>query len=305
MGIKLYKEPKLEKPDLIVGWPGIGNIGIIAVDTLREMVKAEELGEIEPWEFFDPRKVSIKAGLLKDLEFPTNKFYFQRIKNRDVLFFIGEQQPIEEEGLYARREKAYRMANLVLDVGLKFGCQRVYTSGACVSLIHHQVKPRVCTVVTSEKLISEVKRHQNTILMSETEGRAGEGIISGLNGLLLALAKKRGLESVCLMGEIPDWLSGAPLSYPKASKSVAEVFADILGIRIDLSVLDNMAIQIEEVIDKIYEKFPPEIKERYDQRKPIPQAKPEAITDEDAKWIKEHMDEFFKTRGEEDGRTSL
>jgi proteasome assembly chaperone (PAC2) family protein len=301
MGIRLYKEPKLEKPDLIVSWPGIGNIGIIAVDTLRGLVKAEELGEIEPGEFFDPRKVSIKAGLLKDLEFPTSKFYFQRIKNRDVLFFIGEQQPTEGEEFYARGGKAYQMANLVLDVGLKFGCRRVYTSGACVSLIHHQMKPRVCAVVSCDKLISEVKEYQNTVLMSELGGRDGEGIITGLNGLLLAVAKKRGLESICLMGEIPDWLSGAPLSYPKASKSVAEVFADILGIRIDLSVLDNMAIQTEDIIEKIYEKFPPEIKERYEQRKPVPQAKPEAITDEDAKWIREHMDEFFKRRDKEDG----
>ena len=31
MGIKLHKELRLEKPDLIVGWPGIGNIGIIAI----------------------------------------------------------------------------------------------------------------------------------------------------------------------------------------------------------------------------------------------------------------------------------
>jgi len=164
MGVKLYKEPKLEKPDLIVGWPGIGNIGIIAVDTLKGMVKAEELGEIEPWEFFDPHKVLITKGQLKDLEFPTNKFYFQRVKNRDILFFVGEQQPTEEGGFYARGEKAFRMANLVLDVGLKFGCQRVYTSGACVSLIHHEAKPRVCAVVSSQKLISEVKGHQNTIL---------------------------------------------------------------------------------------------------------------------------------------------
>jgi len=51
MGIRLYDKPKLENPVLIAGWPGIGNIGITAVDTLREMVRAEEFGEIEPWDF--------------------------------------------------------------------------------------------------------------------------------------------------------------------------------------------------------------------------------------------------------------
>jgi hypothetical protein len=107
------------------------------------------------------------------------------------------------------------MANLVLDVGLKFGCERVYTSGACVSLIHHQMKPRVCAVASSENLLKEMKKYTNTILMSEIGGRGeGEGTITGLNGLLIALAKKRGLESICLMGEIPDlaYWSLSPLS---------------------------------------------------------------------------------------------
>ena len=40
MGIKLYREPKLEKPIMFVSWPGIGNIGIIAVNTLKGILKA-------------------------------------------------------------------------------------------------------------------------------------------------------------------------------------------------------------------------------------------------------------------------
>ena len=80
MGIKLYKRPKLEKPIMFVGWPGIGNIGIIAMNTLKGILKAEELGEIESWDFFYPRKVSIRDGLLEDLEFPSNKFYYREAR---------------------------------------------------------------------------------------------------------------------------------------------------------------------------------------------------------------------------------
>ena len=292
MGIKLYKEPKLEKPDLIVGWPGIGNVGIIAVDTLRDQLRAEKFGEIEPWDFFYPRKVSIQSGLLKDLEFPTNKFYYQKGRGKDLIIFIGEQQPTEGEGSYSKGAKAYQIANLVLDVGFQFGCQRVYTSGACVSLVHHQMKPRTCAVVSSERLAGEVKKYQNTILMSEMGNRKSEGIITGLNGLLLAVAKRRGLESICLMGEIPDWLAQVPQPYPKASKSVVEVFAQILGIKVNFSALNYMTAQIEGVIEKIYDKFPPEVKEKYDQRKLL--AQPGAITEEDVKWMEEHIEELFK-----------
>ena len=77
MGIKLYREPRLENPIMFVGWPGIGNIGIMAVNILRDILKAEDFGEIESWDFFYPREVSIRDGLLEDLEFPTNKFYYQ------------------------------------------------------------------------------------------------------------------------------------------------------------------------------------------------------------------------------------
>jgi proteasome assembly chaperone (PAC2) family protein len=270
----------------------------MAVNILRDILKAEEFGRIESWDFFYPKKVSIKDGLLEDLEFPSNKFYYQRLEKKDVLFFIGEEQPTEGGGMYASGEKAYRMANLIVDVCLKLGCQRIYTSGACVSLTHHQIKPRVCAVVSSENLIEEVKKYPNTILISETgERKEGEGTITGLNGLLLAVAKKRGLESMCLMGEIPDWLSGATFPYPKASKSVLEVFAEILGIEMDLNFLEKTEGQIEEIIEGFYAKFPPETKEEYDQRKTSAQAEPSTITVQ----AKIYIDELSKGGGGEGG----
>lgn len=206
LGIEFYKEPQLENSIMFCGWPGIGNIGITAIDTLRGVLRAREFAEIEPWDFFDPRKVLIKEGLLKDLEFPSSKFYFQQIKDQDLIFFIGEQQPSEGRTQYAEGQKAYEMANLVLDVAEKFDCRRVYTSGAAVAQIHHTSKSKVWAVPNSENLIKEVKQYENTILMSAIGGRKGQGFISGLNGLLLGIAKRRGLEAICVMGEIPYYL---------------------------------------------------------------------------------------------------
>lgn len=313
MAIKLYKEPKLERPDLICGWPGIGRIGIMAVDYLRRAIAAEELGEIEPWEFFEPRKVSIQDGLIKDLEFPTNKFYYQRLKNRDSLLFIGEEQPAEGARLHATGEKAYGMANLVLDVAEQFGCQRVYTSGAAVIQTHHTLKPRVWAVPNSEDLIDEVRGYDNTVLMSEIEGRHGQGAITGLNGLLLGVAKKRGIKALCLMGEIPYYLQASPWPYPRASVSVLEVMTSTMGIDIDLVPLVEMAKKIDESIEaflgNLYEAeaIPPpirrEIRDSIEKTKYVRQS-PGPITDEDQKRIMEHIDEFFKKGGKGDERAS-
>lgn len=304
MGIRLYTEPKLRKPDMVAGWPGIGNIGLIAVTTLRGQIGAKELGELEPWDFFYPRRLIIKDGILADLEFPSSKFYYQRLAKKDLIFFVGEEQPIDGGRVYAEGKKAYQIANLVLDVAERFGCRRVYTSGAAVALTRHTLRPRVWAVTSSEDLIKEVKNYENTILMSEIEGRGDWGSISGLNGLLLGLAKKRGFEAICLMGEIPDYLSGAPFPYPRASKSVLEVLTSLLGIQINYDALDEMAVQMDVIIGGIYEKLPPEIREKIEQRKYVMPAKPEMITEEDKEWIKKHIDELFKKGGRGDERAS-
>jgi len=310
MGIKLYKEPKLEKPDMICGWPGIGNIGLIAVDTLKGVLRAEEFGEIEPWDFFFPEEILIKGGRLRDLKFPANKFYFKRLPKRDLIFFIGEEQSMEYGKRYAEGEKAEEMANLILEVAEKFGCKRIYTSGAATAPIHHKEKSRVVIAATEEYLVKEMGKYGNVIPISE---RGGSSTLVGLSGILLGVAKNRNLEGICLTGEIPYYLAGAPWSYPKASKSILETFANISETPIDFSFFDKEAKDIEELIVKFFreiqislERIPPEIREgfnkfldyviNYQPIEPRPTT-PGPITEEDKKEILKHIDEFFKKGG--------
>jgi proteasome assembly chaperone (PAC2) family protein len=301
MGIRLYQEPQLENPILVASWPGIGNIGITAVDTLRRILEAEEFGEIEPWEFFYPKQVLIRKGVLEYLEFPSSKFYFKRIGGRDVMLFIGEEQPTEGGRMYAEGRKAYRMADLVLDVVEKFKCRRIYTSGAAVALIHHTAKPRVWAVPNAGSLISEIKAYQNTVLMSDIEGRGGHGNITGLNGLLLGVAKKRGVEAICLMGEIPVYLQGLPFSYPKASKSVLEVLSHSLRVEVNLDTLDELDQKVQQRIEEFYQQIPLEIRGQLDRLKRVAYAQPAEpgpITEEEEKKIVEDVEKFFRKRGE-------
>jgi proteasome assembly chaperone (PAC2) family protein len=303
MGIRLFKEPDVKEPVLIACWPGIGNIGLIAVDTLRKELGAEEFGDIEPWDFFYPNKLIIKKDELVDLEFPTNKFYYKKTENTDLLFFIGEEQPAWGGRTYAEGSKAYHMANLVLDTALKFNCRRVYTSGAAVAPTHHNLTPRVWAVPNSRQLIPEIKNYKNTVLMSDIEGRAGQGNISGLNGLLVGVAKKRGLEAICVMGEIPVYLQGFPLIYPKASKAVLELLTAALQVTIDMQKITELAVRSEMEIDRLYEKLPPDAKAQLDRLKEVSyEKKTEAgmITEDDKKKILEDIDKFFQKGTKED-----
>ncbi len=289
MGVLYIKEPQLENPEMIAAWPGIGNVGLVAADSLREMLQASQFAEIEPWEFFYPRRVSVTGGELRDLEFPASRFYFTKTREKDLIFFIGEEQPGE-----ARKDE--RMANLVLDVARRFGCKRVYTAAAAVALIHHSLKPRVWAAPNRSELLDEIKRCGNTMLMSQIGGRRGQGNVTGLNGLLLGIARTQGLDGVCLLGEIPAYIAQFPLSYPKASKSILEVLASALGLTMDFSQLDELSRGVEEGIEKLCEQFPDEVRQRIDQLKQAGYREEERsglITDEDKKKIMQEIDSFF------------
>jgi len=304
MGVILHREPKLENPVLIASWPGIANIGVAAVETLIQELRAEAFGEIEPWDFFYPSKIVVSHGELVDMEFPTSKFYFKKMSGNDLIFFLGEEQPNEGRMAYAQGTKALQLANFVLDIAVKFGCQKVYTSGAAVSFIHHTMKPRVWATPNAERLIREVGKYDNTVLMSDVQGRGGQGTISGLNGLLLGVARKRGLDAICLMGEIPMYLQGLAPIYPKASASVLEVLTSILGITIEMDNIAEIAEHGEREIERLYTRFPPEIREHLDRLKDIFSEQPAQsgpITEEDKRKILDDIDKFFET-GHKEGQ---
>ncbi len=298
MKVEFSKEPELHHPDLIAAWPGIGNIGLVAINSLRESVEAELFAEVEPWNFFYPRGITIRSGVLTEMEFPTSRFYFKRFDGKDVIFFEGEEQP-------SGSSRAYNMSSLVLDVAGRYGCERIYTAAAAVAPIHHTMRPRIWGVPNSRKLVAEVGQYPNTILMSSIAERGGDGNITGLNGLLLGLSRERGVDGVCLLGEVPVYISQFPTLYPKSSKSIVEVLANKLGIDPDMSRLDNMIREVDENIERLYEMIPPEMRERIEQLKYTSYAKAEedeseVITEDDQKRIMQEIDQFFKKGNKED-----
>ena len=302
MEIRYSSEPDLANPVMIASWPGIGNIGLIAVDSLRRSVDAEKFACIEPWDFFYPNKAVIRDGQLMDLTFPSSAFYFKKTGRNGLIFFIGEEQPAEGGHMYAEGNKAYAMANLVLNVAQRFGCHRIYTSGAAVAPIHHTMRSGVWAVPNSPDLLDELKKYGNVMLMSDVEGREGRGNITGLNGLLLGVAHRRGIEAVCLMGEIPVYLQGFPFPYPKASKAVIEVLSAALNITTDMDSISQLSVQSEQELSNLYEKLPAEIKDQLDRLKQVNASASEGtgvITEEDKKKILDDIDKFFKRGGEQ------
>jgi uncharacterized protein (TIGR00162 family) len=240
--IKFSKKPQLKSPCLIAAWSGMGHVALIATKTLRQKLQAEECGEILPYDFFSPAEVLIEDHVIQVPKFPENKFYFwDKGDKHDLLIFVGNEQP----------QRAWEFAHLILDVAEEFRVRRIFTSAAFPLWMHHSKEPHVWGTATSAQLVKYLKVYGVMPM--------GEGSIGGLNGLLLGVARQRGMEGVCLLGEMPIYATR--IANPKASQAVLEVLTKMLGIEIDLEDLTAMAEQVEPSMEQLYGFLSEEAKE--------------------------------------------
>ena len=232
--VKLYARPRLKSPVMLASWPGIGNVSLIVATYLKKKLDFKELAEIEPAYFFDPIGVVARDNVVEAPQFPESKFYYWKNKGsgNDIILFIGEEQPLT---------KGYELANCVLDVGERFGVKRIYTCAAALSQIHHTEPPRVWGVVTSPRMIEDLKKYDLV--------QKGNLQIAGLNGLLLGVTKEREIEGICLLGEVP--MHATRIQNPMAALVVLKALAKMLDIEIDLTELAEIAQETAERMKQI------------------------------------------------------
>lgn len=292
MGIIYHNKPEMQSPTLLAAWPGVGNVGIVTLAALRDQLGAGVLADIEPEEFFYPSGVNIKNGVQQELRFPQSRFYYQKWCGQDVVIFMGDEQPSDGQNTYAQGSRASRMTAKVIDVAEELGCQRIITFGAAVTMTHHKAKPKVWAVASSKNFLDMINERLPAELKSNLAGKNFVPHISGLNGLLLGVAGKRNIPAACLMGEIPDYLSHLPLIYPHASRSSLEALRYIMRISVDLFRMDESVREMDEMIAEMYARFPEMVRQKLDNR--YHAAENEGISDDDEKWLKENIAEFFK-----------
>lgn len=250
--IKILKRIRFRNPVLIAAWPGMGDVALKAAHFLKEKLKAVEFARLPPRDYFRPSGVWIDKSIIAVPQQPDGIFY--HCKNTatqdDILIFLSDSQPTIE--------KAYAYAGEIAGFARRLGVRRVYTFAAMPLPIEHTQMPGVHMAATDEKILdSFVKAGARTMPM---------GQISGLNGLVLGAAKERGLEGVCLLGEIP--LYTIQIENPLASLAVLSVLCRVLGMEMDFSALkqhaEQMTHEIEYLID--YLKNPPQEASPIDER---------------------------------------
>ena len=216
---------------MLAAWPGVGNVSTIVADYLLKKLPFKQLGEINASYFFDPIGVVVRNNVVESPQFPQSKFYYYKTKaeQNDLIIFIGEDQP---------SSKIYELASSILDVGLRFQVSKVITCAAALTRIHFTEQSRVWGVATNPKM---------TELLQEFDlVHHGNLQIAGLNGLLLGVARDRGIDGLCLLGEVPTHASR--MENPMAALAIMRVLLRMLNIDVDVTELAEVArVTMEQI----------------------------------------------------------
>ncbi|MGQ9530217.1 MAG: PAC2 family protein [Candidatus Bathycorpusculaceae bacterium] len=172
--------PVLESPVFVEGLPGFGNVGKIAAHLLIKFCGAKPFAELYSPSF--PDYVSVNSKGICHL--PRYEFYAAPMEKNDFIIMTGDTQPSFDDVV-----AHYMLCNEILDFVEKQGCHFIVTIGG---LPMTGEKAQVYVAATSPRLAAEFME-KGAVIYSK-------GRVVGATGLLLGLAKERGLEGVCLLG---------------------------------------------------------------------------------------------------------
>lgn len=233
--IKMNKSVKPRAPILIVGLPGIGNVGKLVVEHLKREFKAVRFATIYS-PHFPHQVVMLKNG---GVRLVNNRFYLIKSKKpsgSDIVLLTGDVQSVSPEGQY---DVNSRIVEFFKD---KLNGSFVYTIGGYSMGDTTIVKsPRVFGNATSQEVI---KQFDGTgVVFGESRG-----LIWGSAGLIIAFAKMNGIGGICLMGETSLLDMDA-----SAAKAVLLTLSKKLQLDIDTTNLDRIINRTAKAIKKLEE----------------------------------------------------
>jgi hypothetical protein len=232
--IRTLEKVELHDPILVEGLPGVGNVGKLAADYLREQLQAKPLATIYS-KFFPPQVYVNEDGIIRLV---SNDLHYWRAPSgagRDLLVLGGDYQGISPEG-------QYEITQRVLDYCHALGVREVFTlAGFAQGRVVDD--PRVLGAATNPATVEAMKKFG--VVFSRND--PGGGLI-GASGLFLGLGRLFGMEGVCLMGETSGYFVD-----PRSAEAVLKVLSKILNVEIDFTALEAKAHEIDRIAQKIHE----------------------------------------------------
>ena len=232
--IKEVASPKLKDPIFIAAWPGMGEVAYRSAIFLKEVLGFKMFAKLEAHRFFRPAAVVVDKGIVGIPAVPAGFFYYHKGKNtQDIILFIGEAQP--------PLEYAEALSIAIVNFIKRYKTKLIFTFAAKPEPIDHKNDSQLWVAATHSETLKDFEKIGLKIL--------NQGQISGLNGIILGVSKKKGIKGVCLLGEIPFYT--VQIENPKATVKILEAISKYLKLNLNISSLKERSKFIESEIEKL------------------------------------------------------
>lgn len=228
-------ETSLKNPVVLVGLPGIGNVGVVAIETLKDILDAQPVMDFFS-EYF-PARIFVKEGMAR---FPKSTIHLYRCapdEPHDLIFLTADFQPATAEGVFAYAEFVCKEFDAL-------GVKRVIALAAFEQeytdfFSHFPKTPRVYISTSSEETLEKVLSMDGTAMIRD-------GVINGANGVIPTWAATMyNMTGTCLLGETPGMIK---MDY-RASRQVLGRISSLVGIELPYDILEDSANKVTEFIE--------------------------------------------------------
>jgi proteasome assembly chaperone (PAC2) family protein len=236
--LRITDRPTLRRPVLISafrGWNDGGQAATLAAGTLVRIWEARRFAEIDPEGFVDFQStrptVTLDGGMTRRIEWPEITFHAAAIPgaDRDAVILLGVEPNY--------RWRAFD--ELVVGLARDLGIELVVTLGALLADVPHTRPAPVTGAASDLSLVEELG-----LQPSRYEGP------TGIVGVLHDACRQAGIPSVSLWSAVPHYVSLAPS--PRAARALCDRLGELLGVKIDLTELEEAeevyAEQITEAV---------------------------------------------------------
>jgi len=229
----IIKDVDLNGSIAIVGFPGMGLVGKFTAEYFIRNFRSELIGKVIGYGFPSQLLVTKGIGSLITLD-----IYHVKINDKKLLIITSATQP-------TNHWEQHELAEIVTKNLAEKGVKTLFAAAAFVGDMVTESKTRKIYIASgSEELANKLFKYGAIPI--------NDGVISGLNGIIVGWAQLYGIESACILGETWRAIVDMGLTDYRAAKTVIEFIAKILGIKVETKDLDKNADEVEENIKKMY-----------------------------------------------------
>ena len=228
--VEILEMPKLRNPSMVCGFPGSGYVGKLAIDHMVDELKATPFANMFSSSF--PPQVLIQSDGTADQM--KNTLYYSKGDTNDLILLSGDAQPVTPESQYELAEEIVKICDTL-------AVKTIYTLAAYITGTFSK-NPKVYGTSTVLQIVNEFQKYDVSTMNS--------GSITGMNGLILGVGKRKGITGICLLGETSGYVVDA-----KASKIVLETLIKMLDLKLDLSGIIKKAQDTEHLVKTIEEQM--------------------------------------------------